>query len=266
MSGHTLHRVIGGDVQADFDPHGRLMALSQSSGGHVFLAHPDTAASPWQLIVRDERGRSRTLTALDAHACHSERRYDGLILSWSEIERAPGLNVTCTVQPGEDRLLWRLTVGGLTPNTALWRADFPVLDGLFSINDDDERLLLPRAGGYLIRHPSRALFADPQASRRLSLAYPGGLTMQFIAYYRHRGDGLLLLAQDTAGYYKRPCAPFAAIGPTRRRATDRGPFGSRGAAAARSTPGKISRTGCRKPVFGYGIAAGPSRCCPASAL
>ncbi len=204
MKERSLHHIVGGNLLVEFDRDGRFRALRQSSSDHAFLEHKVVGTSLWRLVVRDRLHPSRTLTALDARACRIESSSHGLDLTWAEIESAPGLIVHAMITPGENHLLWRLTVDGLTPGAALWRVDFPVLAGLLPIaSDDDEQLLLPRAGGYVIRNPSQAIFANSEIGHRISLAYPGGMTMQFTAYYRQHGDGLLVMAQDPNGYYKR---------------------------------------------------------------
>ncbi len=204
VEGQSPHRLVGGNLQVEFDRDGRLMALRQSGGAFIFLEHKIMGASPWRLVVRDRLRQPRTLTALDARACHIESNSHGLDLTWTEIESAPGLIVQAAITPEEGHLLWRLAVDGLAADAALWRVDFPVLAGLLPIaSGDDEQLLLPRAGGYVVRNPSQAIFANSEIGHRISLAYPGSMTMQFIAYYCQRSDGLMVMTQDPDGYYKR---------------------------------------------------------------
>ncbi len=198
------HQVIGGDLVAGFDAGGRLRTLRRVSTGHEFLRESPSGRSLWRLELRDRAGRSREVTAQDARDCRIERTGAGLRLVWADIRGASGIIVSATVIPQDDLLQWRLAVEGMTPDAALWRADFPLLSGMRPIAPGNrERLLLPRAGGYLIRDPSAAIFANDAIGRGISLAYPGGMTMQCMAYYRPRGDGLLAIIQDPHGYYKR---------------------------------------------------------------
>ncbi len=195
-------QAAGGDLTVEFDALGRMRALRRMSTGYAFLE--GTPSSPWRLELRDRAGRSRTVTALDADACRIERAEAGLRLRWVGIRGAPGLIVSATVVPEDDLLQWRLAVEGMTPDAALWRADFPVLAGIRPIAvGDAERLLLPRAGGYVVRDPSAAIFANDALGRAVSLAYPGGMTMQCLAYYRQQEGGLLAIVQDPDGHYKR---------------------------------------------------------------
>lgn len=199
-----IQQVASGDLAVEFDAGGRLRSLRRVSTGYEFLEDIASVRSPWRLELRDRAGRSREITALDACDCRIEYTGAGLRLIWTGLQRAPEITVSATVTSQDDLLHWRLTVEGMTPDAALWRADFPLLSGMRPIaSGDEERLLLPRAGGYVIRDSSAAIFANDVIGRRVSLAYPGGMTMQCIAYYRQRGDGLLAIIQDPHGYYKR---------------------------------------------------------------
>ena len=198
-----MHNARGGDLVLAFDDAGLLRSIRRASNGYPYLEQPAGGVSPWRLELRDGTGQARTVTAFDARACHVKAEGAGLRLTWREIANGPGVVVHASLAPQDDGLAWRLAVDGLHPGAALWQADFPVLEGLRPIGQgDEERLLLPKAGGYVVRNAAQArLSALEDGAARFS--YPCDLTMQFVAYYREGGDGLLAMAQDQDGYTKR---------------------------------------------------------------
>lgn len=197
-----MQSVTGGDLLLAFDGAGLLKSIRRAGSGHQFMAEgADT--SPWRLVLRDEAGHSRTVTARDARACRIEREGAELRFTWQEIAGADGIAVHVSLAPAEDGLAWRLAVDGLHGSAALWQADFPLLEGLGSIGEgNDERVLLPMRGGYVVRNAAGARLS-PLEEGAASFFYPCDLTMQFVARYCEGGDGLMVMAQDAAGYTKR---------------------------------------------------------------
>ncbi|MEZ4768898.1 MAG: DUF6259 domain-containing protein [Caldilineales bacterium] len=182
-----------------FDNSGVLREIRHDGQGGI-ETHPD---SPWRLALCDRAGRSWAMTARDAGAYQIEPLGKGLALTWREIRGAAGLAVHAEITPQEDGLAWRLIVEGLHPNAALLRVDFPVLPGLCSPGQEDvARLLVPKAGGQVIRNVMQARLSEIDAAAG-SFSYPCDLSMQFMACYRAGGDGLLVIAQDPDGHYKR---------------------------------------------------------------
>jgi len=199
-----MQSITGGDLLLAFEDGGLLKSIHRVSSGYRFTTE-GAGGTPWRLIVRDEAGHSRTVTARDARACCIEREGAALRLTWQEIAGAPGIVVHVSIAPAEDGLAWRLSVDGLHGGAALWQADFPLLEGLSPIGEgDDERLLLPMRGGYVVRNVAGARLS-PLEEDAACFSYPCDLTMQFVARYQEGGDGLLLMAQDAAGYTKRFC-------------------------------------------------------------
>jgi hypothetical protein len=206
-----MQHAAGGDLVFGFDSGGLLNVVRRASNGAAYLEQPDGGVSPWRLDLRDREGHSRTVTALDARTCRIESEGEGLRFEWGAILNAPDLVVRASLARereesgglGGDGLAWRLAVDGLHPDAALWQADFPVLEEIGPMGQGaDERLLLPKAGGYVVHRAAQARLSEHDDGAA-SFSYPCDLTMQFVAYYRERGDGLLMITQDPDGWYKR---------------------------------------------------------------
>jgi hypothetical protein len=203
--------VTGGDLVFAFDSGGLLNVIRRVSNGTAYLERQDGGVSPWRLDLRDRAGQTRSVTALDACTCQIESAGEGLRFEWGAIRNAPDLVVHASLTRereesgalGGDGLAWQLAVEGLHPDAALWQADFPVLEGIGPMGrGDHERLLLPKAGGHVVSNAAEARLSEFDDGAA-SFSYPCDLTMQFVAYYREGGDGLLVMTRDPDGWYKR---------------------------------------------------------------
>jgi hypothetical protein len=194
-----MHTAWGDDLAVTFDDRGLLREIGHAGRGAVEI-QPD---SPWRLALGDRAGRSWAVRARDASACHIEPLGEGLRLAWRDIRGAAGLAVHAEITPQADGLAWRLAVQGLHRDAALWQADFPVLAGLCLPGQSGEaRVLMPKAGGQVIRNVMQARLSERDTEAG-SFSYPCDLSMQLMAWYRAGGEGLMVMAQDPDGHYKR---------------------------------------------------------------
>jgi len=63
-----MQSITGGDLLLAFEDGGLLKSIHRVSSGYRFTTE-GAGGTPWRLIVRDEAGHSRTVTARDARAC-----------------------------------------------------------------------------------------------------------------------------------------------------------------------------------------------------
>ena len=196
--------LIGGGLCLVIREDGSLHALDIASSRQSLVVARPAGYPLWRLWLRDATGGERVVAAVEAQRTNISLQGQTLHLIWEELPIAPELQVKATITAETDALHWHLTVNGLHPETALWQVDFPILPSItLPASSGEAQWLMPRAGGYVVRDPDRAILQNNAIGRRVVLTHPGSMTMQFLAYYREGAQGLWLGTQDRDGYVKQ---------------------------------------------------------------
>ncbi len=201
----TAVRLTGRALQLEFDGRdGSLRQVRDPAAGHD---HLDPAAPPtglWRLRAR-AAATSVEIAPRQAKAFRAERiggPPDALRLAWSGfgLASAPDLAIEVVVRLDTETAtgsVWDLTVHK-SAGLALQEIRFPVIPAV--AQQDDERLAVPHWMGELATDPRRMLTAGK--GRRIEWHYPGELSMQWLAWYRHDGPGLYIACDDPAARRK----------------------------------------------------------------
>ena len=189
-------------LQLRFDPvHGQITSLEDRHTGMNLL---DPAVSPglWRLEFGEN---AQSISPQDAKKFDSIRmpgREPQMRFIWWDFgSTAPELQVEVLVRLDRNSALsrWQLKTTGLA-GKALRRVRFPHIPGI--ARQKAEMLAIPAWMGQETSDPRKMIFADPNRPRRLEWAYPGGLSLQCLAWYAHEGTGLYLACEDTAAFRK----------------------------------------------------------------
>ncbi len=186
--------LAGRGVRADFDAAGRLADLREPDGRNMLGA----PCQLWTLALETEAGR-REVRPSDAGAFSAERAGDRVTLTWDGFAapEAPHLQVVVRAEVGGEgnAIVWRVAARGLGA-LRLTEVRFPEIEGV--VTHGDESLSVPVWLGLVTDRPMEML----GPGRRLRYDYPGLTAMQYVAWLRADGPGLMLACDDTRAFRK----------------------------------------------------------------
>lgn len=176
-----------------------IQRLTHKQTGLAVIDGP-AAGSLFFLTFTHADGRRETVEAISARESNATLSREGastiLKLRYSQFA-APDLAVEVKAECGEKSALTFWTIR-ITRDPA-WRVSavrFPQFVAAPAIGDAaDDVLVLPALAGTLIQNPAET-WRDGQS---VTLAYPGNLSAQFLAY-QDRSAGVSLAGRDSAGY------------------------------------------------------------------
>ncbi|MCX7009439.1 MAG: hypothetical protein NTY53_19720, partial [Kiritimatiellaeota bacterium] len=173
--GGNAEGVVTGQLLLALDEKKRLTSFYQSATDTELLSRP---CSMFRFVAHDQSGAEATLTACEADRVLSDFKNGELRLHYSGRVFGATAEVELVLRPVGASVFWRGEARLSGANTACWRLDFPVLDGVGRSEGDDgaDALITPDGWGRLLPRPTTAHYVG---------RYPGGgATMQFIGYTR----------------------------------------------------------------------------------
>ncbi len=179
---------------------GELTEMVSSSENVSFLANAvPQSGSPWEITVMDS-DRAIRIDIQSASRFTYQATESQLELKWSGFSRLPeGAEVTAYVGllPDSAMSTWRIQIDGIH-GKRINKVTFPRVAGLADLGN--EELVAPAWMGALLPSPREVLSATTQ--KRFTWAYPGSMSMQFVALYNPNQMGLYFACDDTAAYNK----------------------------------------------------------------
>ena len=191
--------VVTDQLLVALDAKGRLTSFYQTLTDTELLSRP---CSMFRFVARNPLGVEAMLTAHETERASAEFSNGELRLRYtgSFFGTIPA-HVDLVLRPDGPSLHWRAEAAVDGEGAAAWRLDFPVLDGVGRLDDDDggDAVIVPDGWGRWLPRPSSA---------RYQSRYPGGgATMQFVGYAR--GETTLgVIARDGRCFAK----DFVALG------------------------------------------------------
>jgi len=183
---------------------GSLLELTDRASGHNLVGDAEEIGGLWQLDLLVE-GRPLILTPAQSKSFRVEVLRDGreARLTWNEFTppgaAAVGVEVVVQLDAETPNSAWKIAVAK-PADVPLRRVNFPRVFGLK--RQEDERLAVPAWLGQQAADPRRHLCGENGKGRRWAWDYPGGLSLQCLAYYGADGDGFYAACDDAAATRK----------------------------------------------------------------
>jgi hypothetical protein len=195
---------------------GNLSVLTALVGGHNLLDDEADRGGLWELEVLLD-GRPVVLTPGQAKSFRFEilSPEPGLRLIWNgfTLEGTASCTVEATLRLDAESPTSRWDISVQKPDAlGLRQIRFPRVFAL--ARHKSERLAVPLWLGQQASDPRGLLYAADGRGRRLAWDYPGGMSMQCVAFYENGREGLYAACNDTAAQRKS----FAFWGTTDQKA------------------------------------------------
>jgi len=179
---------------------GRLLALTDPATGHNHFGDAENVVGLWQLEVIGQTDRiylkPEQATAFQVEELSSGDK--GLRLTWEGLPIPGGkdssVEVVVRLDEGESISRWKITVD-VPVGQNVGRVYFPRASGLR--RQQNERLAVPTWMGQELANPRKQLAGSTGKGGRLGWQYPGGVSMQCMAWYQNAGNGLYAACDDT---------------------------------------------------------------------
>ncbi|MBK8504300.1 MAG: hypothetical protein IPL46_20085 [Saprospiraceae bacterium] len=196
---------LGNDsIQLKFDrSNGGFISLEDSQRKEIICQSASTESnSPWELLLEHE-GTSEVLDIEDMKHFSFERpNEETLVLVWKGLKRESNetfeATATITLEEGQSFAKWHFAIRGLGERLAT-EVTFPRISGVDMLGESN--LAVPHWMGGLLKSPKKFLSSMGRA-KKFGWAYPGFLSMQFMALYDDLGKGFYVSCDDTAAYQK----------------------------------------------------------------
>ena len=196
--------VVTDQLLLALDTKGRLTSFYQTLTDTELLSRP---CSMFRFTARNPLGVEETLTANDTVRASAEFNKGELRLRYTgNFFGAIPAHVDLVLRFDGPSVLWSAEAALDGDGAAVWRLDFPVLDGVGRLEGDDgeDAVIVPDGWGLWLPRPSTAHYRS---------RYPGGGgTMQFVGYSRGtegRGAEASSASQTTLGVIARDGRCFA---------------------------------------------------------
>ncbi len=178
--------------------NGDLLALTDLATSHNHFGDDENPIGLWQLEVVGQTDPI-FLKPDQATAFRADKLPDdnGLRLTWEGLPLPDGkdssVEVVVRLDEAESVSRWKITVD-VPDGLNVGRVYFPRASGLR--RQQNERLAVPAWMGQELANPRKQLAGATGKGGRLGWQYPGGLSMQCLAWYQNAGNGLYAACDD----------------------------------------------------------------------
>lgn len=232
-----MHTLRNDRVELEFNDKGNLTSLQTADGKVSVPLDAQHVTVPVEVQLRDDRGHVTAVTPTANPDMKVEQEGDRQVLTlcWTEKQDWGQLAIRAAVALPDDSPLssWSIEVDNHT-DQAIFQVAFPRLSGLRDFDQDTPGwLAVPCMMGEKTPHPVRFVnqhepmidswarhqfgaFDTEGGPADIAYAYPGYMTMQFLAYGHPDTGGLYLGANDPQALFK--CFGMYAEGDTGKHA------------------------------------------------
>ncbi|MEO6949440.1 MAG: DUF6259 domain-containing protein [Ginsengibacter sp.] len=194
------------DIRFNFDiSTGELLAFSDLTNSIEILDNQNEVHnSPWEITL-EKNSVVKKLNINSARIFHFSKINDKTLqLEWSDfsIPSNPSFKVTVNVKVDDDKPFseWHISITGIQ-SEKIEKVAFPKINGIKDMGN--ERLAVPVWMGQIMENPRQYLSQIKGGEKKFEWAYPGPLSMQFLALYNKKTNGLYVACDDTLAYAKK---------------------------------------------------------------
>jgi hypothetical protein len=176
---------------------GKLISFSDISASYGYIDSAAVKSVPWLLNVA---GDAPAIGNLPTEVRFKKVDPFTLEIKWMQSGSAQGPRVFVTVSLDKEKALsyWEIKVDGMK-GLNIRDIQFPVLSGIRDLGD--EKLVVSSWLGSLIDDP-RLNLEEGTPPRTYTWAHPGSLSMQLLALYNEKSDGIYFSCNDSLAYTK----------------------------------------------------------------